>query len=191
MIEELIIKFNILVNYLASLGPLAGFFLIVLESILPILPLGVFIAMNVEAFGPFVAYIVSYTATVMGCIISYYVFRYFLAKYYDKIIAKSEKRIKASKRMKKVKFSHLVLLLSLPFTPASLVNALCGVNKISQIKFISAILISKIFTIYFWVFVGKNFIDSLKNIKVMALIGFMLVTAYALSKIVSKKMDLE
>ncbi len=191
MIEELIIKFNILVNYLASLGPLAGFFLIVLESILPILPLGVFIAMNVEAFGPFVAYIVSYTATVMGCIISYYVFRYFLAKYYDKIIAKSEKRIKASKRMKKVKFSHLVLLLSLPFTPASLVNALCGVNKILQLKFISAILISKIFTIYFWVFVGKNFIDSLKNIKVMALIGFMLVTAYALSKIVSKKMDLE
>ncbi len=191
MIKELLLKFDVLVEYLASLGPAAGFFLIVLESIIPVLPLGVFIAMNVEAFGPFAAYIISYFATVVGCILSYYLFRTLLANYFERKIATKEHLLKASNRIKNISFSQLVLILSMPFTPASLVNALAGINKMGALKFSASILVGKVFDIFFWVFVGASFKESFENPKIMIMIISMLLVAYITSKLISKKMNLE
>lgn len=191
MIDNLIQSFDTLVMSLAGLGVIAGFFLIILESIFPILPLGVFIAMNVSAFGSLVAYIISYSATVLGCLMSYYLFRQLFSDWYFKKIKKRKKLQKASKTIKKIEFYKLVLVIALPFTPASLVNILCGINKVSQIKFIMAILIGKLFTIFFWVFVGKTLVESFLDPLVMLSIAIMLLFAYILSKIVSKRMNLE
>lgn len=191
MLEELIFKYYIVINHLIGLGPMAGFLLIVLESIIPILPLGVFIAINVEAFGVIVAYLISYLATCLGCYLSYLVFRQYLSAWYEKKVAKSAKLKRASKKIKKIKLSNLVLILALPFTPASLINALCGINKVGQRKFITAIIIAKIFTIGFWVFIGKNLSESFRDPKIIITVAFMLCLAYLISRIVSRKMEFE
>jgi uncharacterized membrane protein YdjX (TVP38/TMEM64 family) len=64
-----------LTNTTSTLGPLFGIFLIILESILPILPLAAFIALNMEAFGTFWGFIISWFATSLGCVLSYYAFK--------------------------------------------------------------------------------------------------------------------
>ena len=54
-------------NSLGLFGPILGCFLILVESILPVLPLSVFITLNFYAFGHFYGFVISYVLTVIGC----------------------------------------------------------------------------------------------------------------------------
>ena len=73
MINNLINNF---VLQLSSWGLIGGLFLILLESIIPALPLGVFIGMNMLAFGNVTGFFLSYFSTIIGCMISFSVFKY-------------------------------------------------------------------------------------------------------------------
>lgn len=61
----------------------------------------------------------------------------------------------------------------------------------SKEKFITALLIGKVFTVIFWGYIGKSFIESLTDIGSIIFIVVALVVAYIISKIVSKKMNIE
>ena len=180
-------------NFISSGGILFGFLLVLVESFIPVLPLAVFIALNTHAFGPVVGIIISWIATCIGCFLSYLLFRYLSDKVIDKLLLyKYKKRIqKAIKKFKKISFPSLVLIVALPFTPAFLVNIVCGIVKTSKRKFIASILIGKIFMIIFWGYVGKSIIESMLDIKTIIIIVIMLVVAYIISKIVNKKFNIE
>ena len=60
------------INYMQAYGALFGFFIVVLESILPWLPLCVFIALNIASYGTVIGFIISWVATITGCILSYH-----------------------------------------------------------------------------------------------------------------------
>ena len=66
-----------LTNFLMSIG-LLGYvlscFCILIESIIPVLPLSVFITLLFYKFGSLFGFIISYIFTVLGCIISYKIF---------------------------------------------------------------------------------------------------------------------
>ena len=94
-------------------------------------------------------------------------------------------------KFNKIKFQSLVLILTLPFTPSCLINLLAGVSSMSKEKYLSAILVGKAFMITFWGYIGKSFIESLTDIKALIYIGVILLLAYIISKIVSKKMNIE
>ena len=69
---------NDIVEYLTLLlqhgGFLCGILLILLESIIPALPLGVFIALNINAFGLIIGITISWLATCLGCYLSFLFF---------------------------------------------------------------------------------------------------------------------
>ncbi len=182
-----------IVNTLNNGGPVIGFILILLESFIPPLPLGVFVALNCKAFGLVFGIILSWVATIIGCILSYTLF-YLLS---EKVIEKrlkgknKEKIMRARESFYKISFTGLVLLIALPFTPAFLINILAGLTKISRRKFIASLLIGKVFTITFWGYVGKSFIESITDLKAILFLTLSLIIAYIVSKIVSKKMDIE
>ena len=52
-----------------------GIFIIILESILPMLPLGLFVAFNVLIFGNVLGFFMSWGATLIGCSLSFFIFR--------------------------------------------------------------------------------------------------------------------
>lgn len=52
------------------IGMFMGCFVIVLESILPILPLAVFIALNMMVFGNVLGFIISWLSTIIGCLLA-------------------------------------------------------------------------------------------------------------------------
>ncbi len=65
-----------LVNVMVSFGPFGGFLLVLLESVLPPLPLGAIVGLNMLSFGNVFGFLISYIATIIGCIVSFYLFRY-------------------------------------------------------------------------------------------------------------------
>lgn len=192
MITEIV---NNIVAYIQLYGPWLGFIIIILESIFPFLPLFVFIALNVEAFGTILGFILSWSATIVGCLLSYFFFKYLVGNRLDKYLNKNKKKKEKLKKVinaiRKVKFSTLVLIMALPFSPAFAINIACGVTNVNFKKFFLSLLISKVSIIYFWGFIGTSLLDSLMDITILIKVIIMLVIAFVISKFVMKKYDIE
>lgn len=185
---------NDIVAYLTTLlqntGVLFGVLLVILESIIPALPLGVFIALNINAFGLVVGIVISWLSTCFGCYLAYSFYR-FLSKNILKNLLTNKKLEKVIKKMKTIEFSNLVVLIALPFTPAFLINIACGIINMSKKKFIAAILTGKIFMVIFWGCIGKSLLESITDIKTIIIVSIFIIVAYIVSKIVSKRMKIE
>lgn len=180
-------------NLISSGGIPFGILIVMLESFLPVLPLCVFIALNISAFGLIIGVLISWIATCMGCYISYLVF-YHLSNdvIYKKLSQKNKKKVeRALKSFKKLSFSGLVVLITLPFTPAFLINILAGLTFVSRRRFLAALLIGKIFMVIFWGYIGKSFIESITDISAIIFILATVIIAYIISKIVAKRVNLD
>ncbi len=168
-----------------------GFLLIVLESIIPILPLALFIAVNMILFGNAIGFILSWIATICGCLLSYFLFE---KGFSSKIYRNLDKHVKTKKlieSIRKIRFSNLVVIMAIPFTPAFSINIGAGLSRMSLKKFFFALVISKLFIVYFWGFVGTTLVESLTDIGVLLKLACILLLAFVLSKMVLKKFNLE
>lgn len=168
-----------------------GFSLIVLESILPILPLALFIALNLMLFGNIVGFILSWVATICGCILSYSIFKYGFSRFIYNVQENHPKSKKIISSIRNISFSNLVIIMAIPFTPAFSINIGAGLSKMRFKKFFFALLISKLFIVYFWGFIGTTLIESITDITVLIKIGIILLLAFVLSKVILKKFNLE
>lgn len=190
--------FNEVYNYIIEIisssvifGPIFACLLIFLESILPVLPLFVFITIIFVAYGYVFGFILSYILTCLGCIFAFYLCRTFLKDFFEKRIRKIDKLDSLMKKMDKINLSSLVILIAIPFTPAFGINIAAALSKIDFKKFLIAIIIGKLSMVAFWGFIGTSLIESLKNPKIILIILIMLLIAFLLSKIVTKKLEIE
>ena len=156
-------------NYLSSFGLAGGFILVVLESMLPVLPFGLFVGLNILAFGNVVGYLLSYIATVCGTFLVFLFFRKVVKKHFDKWIngKKREKINKAVYKMTHFDFNVLVVVLAIPFLPTSLFNVAGGLSDMSARKYLLALLISKISITFFWGYIGKSLLESVRSPKIL------------------------
>ncbi len=185
-----------LTNFLLSIGMwgyVLSCFLILIESIVPALPLSVFITLLFYKFGPFLGFIISYIFTILGCLMSYKIFNSKLRYKFDNYIDRKDvkKLNKLKNRIKKIKFNNLCLIIAIPFTPAFLINIAAGIVNMNFKKYFYALLIGKIFLIIFWGFVGTSLINSIKNPINLVYIIIMLIICFIISKLVSKREGLE
>lgn len=180
-------------SFISSGGLLFGFFIVYIECLIPVLPLSVFIALNVNAFGFFIGVLISWIATCLGCVTCYYLYVFLGDKLTKKFISKKTYMKVKDKidRFRDIKFSQLVLVITVPFTPSFLINLLAGLSHMKKEKFFLGLLVGKIFTIIFWGYIGKTLIESLTDVKALIYIGVTLVVAYIISKIVTKKFGIE
>lgn len=178
---------------IANGGYFFGFFLTFLESYLPFLPLSVFVALNVNAFGFLLGCFISWLGTCTGSYTCYLLFRLLESKLTEKFLnRKTIKKIhNALEKFNNIKFTELVLLLTLPFTPSCLVNILAGITNMSKDKYLWAIAIGKSFTILFWGYLGKSVIKNITDLKSLIYIIITLLLAYIISKLVSHKWNIE
>ncbi len=181
---------NSMIAYLGVAGPIMGCILIILESILPILPLCVFITLNCMTFGYVAGYIISWIFTCLGCLLSFTIIEKGFKNWFDRKIRSMKAANKIMKVVEKCNVSELAMIVAVPFTPAFLVNIAAGLSKMDVKKFMIGICIGKLFMVYFWAFIGTNLIQSLTNPIIIVKVIFMLIIAYILSKIVTKKFNL-
>lgn len=180
------------ISTLSFLGPIAGIVLILFESILPILPLSVFITLNMITFGNLFGFVISWIATIVGCTLSFGLFRCFSNKLYRFLKEKDQKSIKLwLKRLSKIPFTSLTLIIAIPFTPAFFVNIAAGLSKMSYEKFFISLLIGKMIMVYFWGYIGTSLLESLTDVEVLIRIIVLLIGTYILSRVVEKKFHVE
>ena len=192
---EVFSKLNELLNsFLLNLGiygPILACFLIMFESIVPILPLFVFITINFIYFGPILGFILSWLFTVLGCILSFFLFRKKMRHWFSKKIEKHSKFQKMMKNINHLKCEQLTTLIAIPATPAFLVNVCAGLSKITFKKFLVSFSIGKIFLVLFWGIVGTSMIEALTHPIALIKVLILIVSSYICSKIVSKKLNIE
>ena len=176
-----------LINVLGSAGAILGCLFILVESILPVLPLSVFITLNFMTFGNLLGFIISWVCTIMGCMLSFYIFKNGLSiRLYNKF-KNNKKLVKVMSSIEKMSFRKLVVLIAIPFTPAFLVNIAAGISRIDTKKFFWAIVIGKISLVYFWGYIGVSLIDSISNPIILVKVFCIVILMYAISFVFSKK----
>ena len=175
------------VNSSSFLGPVFACFLIFIESIIPVLPLFVFITVIFLKYGAIFGFILSWLFTILGCMSSYFLVKYLANKFFKLDGPKLKKIISMIKR---VSFPELVTIIAIPFTPAFLINIAAGMAKMPTKKFILAIMIGKISLVLFWGFIGTSLVDSLNNPIIMLKIVIIVLSAYIISFIVNKKFNI-
>lgn len=181
--------YDIIMNTIDTLGvygPALGCLFIVLESILPPLPLFVFITINFIAFGKLLGFIISWFFTCLGCILSYFLVKKFLSKWVVKKINNVNLLNKCLNYIKNLTLTQITVILAIPFTPAFMMNIAAGLADMDFKKFLTSILISKLFLVYFWGTVGTGLLESFKNPSSLIIVLIMVVLAYLLSIIIKK-----
>ena len=174
------------IDMLGVYGPLLGCIFIILESIIPPLPLFVFITLNFVAYGKLVGFIISWICTCIGCLLSYFLVKKFLRNWVLKKIKNVDLWTKWMSYIENLSLSKVTVILAIPFTPAFIVNIAAGICNMDFKKFSVAILISKIFLVYFWGVVGTGLLESLHNPRSIITVIVMMVVAYLVSLIIKK-----
>lgn len=174
------------IDALGVYGPLLGCVFIILESIIPPLPLFVFITLNFVAYGKLVGFIISWICTCIGCLLSYFLVKKFLRNWVLKKIKNVYLLTKWMSYIENLSLSKVTVILAIPFTPAFMVNIAAGICNMDFKKFSIAILISKIFLVYFWGVVGTGLLESLHNPRSIITVIVMMVVAYLVSLIIKK-----
>ncbi len=185
--------YNLIISLIGSVSGLGIFIdcmLIMIESIIPPLPLGFFVTILFINYGIIPGFLMSWIFTILGCVISFYLFQTAFKGLVDKYVRNNKYSDKFIKLIDNIKFSDLVLIIAIPFTPAFLINIAAGISKISIKKYLPALLIGKISLVLFWGLVGTSLIESLKNPISIIKVLILLFITFIISKIVSKKLNI-
>ncbi len=172
-------------------GPILGCFCILIESIVPILPLFVFITINFLVFGNIFGFLISWLFTVLGCLMSFFLFRKKIKNWFDKKMKEKTRVKKIMNTVNKVKLEQLTSIIAVPFTPAFLVNIAAGLSKMSFKKFLIALCIGKVFLVLFWGFVGTSLVQSLTHPIAFLKVVVLVLLAFITSKFINKKFELD
>lgn len=191
MFETIDTFIDTLLQSLGIWGPIVGCFLITIESMVPVLPLFVFITLNFLAFGNILGFIISWFFTCVGCSISFFLFRSkFQTWWYKRLKNKGLISQDTMNKITSLKFEQLTTIIAIPFTPAFLINIACGLSKMTYKKFLASLMIGKTFLVYFWGFVGVSLIESVKHPENLLKIFILLLIAYFISKVVNTKLKI-
>lgn len=186
--------YDLIMNTIAALGvygPLLGCLFIILESIFPPLPLFVFITINFIAFGKILGFFISWICTILGCLIAYYLVKRFLRNFVLEKIRNIDLLTKCLHYIENLSLTKITVILSIPFTPAFMMNIAAGISNMDIKKFLPAIMISKILLVYFWGMVGTGLVESFKNPSSLITVVIMLLIAYIASLLVKKIFKLD
>ena len=193
-IVELMKNIDVWLNdFLLNLGvwaPILASILIVVEGTLAFLPLFVFVTVNVLVLGSIVGGILSWICTVIGSFLAFTLFRKGFSKLFDKHINKGKVK-KFMKLIDKLKFTQLVLIISIPFAPSFFINMGAGLSHVNARKYFYSLLVGKVLTVMYCGILGTSLKEALTNpsaiIKIFVLVG----SAYLFSFIVSKRFNLD
>ena len=122
---------TILDNYLHAAGIWGGIlccFLIILEPLLPVLPMFIFVTINILVFGTVLGLLISYICAVLGCLLFYIVFNKLLSKKAYKFYKDRQKLNSLVKKYKDIRIETLTTIISMPFTPAFMINLFASIS---------------------------------------------------------------
>lgn len=166
--------------------------IIFIESILPCMPLGVFVTGIFYTYGNFYGLLLCWICTCLGCMASYhlcnkYIRNFIENKFIKKLRKKTQRKIyEVIEYIDGLSISSLTLLVACPFTPAFVLNIAAGLADVDKKKYLTALIVGKPFMIYFFGVIGTSLIESITDPNTIIKVLLMMFVAYGLSKICDK-----
>lgn len=165
-------------------GPLIGILLPIIEAFFPILPLILFVTINVTVFGFFWGYLFSWIGNCLGSVLLFMLIRKIGGKKLEEKI-KSSKYSAALEKIKSKNFSVLFLLYCFPFTPSFLISGTSALANMSTKEFLTALLPSKLIMLISLAVIGVNIKSFFENpIRSVLFVALVLLLNILLKKIV-------
>ncbi|MDQ0232237.1 TVP38/TMEM64 family protein [Metabacillus malikii] len=172
-----------------SFGPFFAILLPLLEAFFPFLPLVIFIVANVNSFGLWFGFLLSWIGACTGSIIVFFIMRR-LGNW--KLI----KRLKDKKTFRRLLvwierrgFSPLFLILCFPFTPSAAINVVAGLSKIGYWQFILAVLTGKFVMIFMVSFIGQDLHALITQPVRAVVVAFVIFLLWFFGKRVEKRLN--
>lgn len=165
-----------------ALGIIVGFLLAFGEAFLPFLPLFAIVIININSYGFILGFLSSYSATVLGSYLVFLTVRYFFRKPAQRYILKHERLRKMLAFIDLKGFSFLLILLSLPFTPSSVINVIAALSNMRKTVYLSILIVAKAIMILLMSVVGYDITSFFTSPLQLTLSGVFLVVLYFFSK---------
>lgn len=143
-----------------SLGPIPGILAPMIESFLPFLPLVAIIVANVNAYGLWEGFFLSWAGVSLGAISVFLLVRLLGGRFRKLIERKFPRGGRFIHWLESHGFTPVFLLACFPFTPSSVVNVVAGISGLPWKTFAIATVLGKGVMILLVSFVGND-IDSM------------------------------
>lgn len=169
-----------------SLGPIPGFVLTFIESFLPFLPLIAFVIANAAAYGLLKGFLVSWSATSIGSIIVFLIFRKLRNKRWVRKISENKQVKKVTVWVENHGFGPLFLLLCFPFSPSSIINIVAALSNISVHQFILAVLLGKTVMVFSIAYIGSSIMEFAQNPFRTIIVGVCIILFWIIGKYFEK-----
>lgn len=154
-------------------GPIIGILLPIIEAFVPVLPLVLFVTINVTVFGLFWGYLFSWIGNCLGSFLLFMIIRKIGGRKIEGKLRKSKYSV-ALEKIRSKNFSVLFLLYCFPFTPSFLISGASALANMSTKEFLMALIPSKFIMLISLVAIGVNissfFEDPLRSILFVAAI---------------------
>ena len=176
-------------SYYRTLGPLFGLFLPFIEAFLPFLPLFVIIVANVNAFGFFWGFIISWAGSVLGGYAVFYIVRKFGHHRSLHFITKKSTVQKFIRWVDTNGMSPLFVLLCFPFTPSVLINIVAGLSNIRRKLYFVALFMGKLVMIMLMSVIGQDITELVTNPRKLIFSISAIVLLWGIGKWVEKYLN--
>ncbi|MGO1996276.1 MAG: TVP38/TMEM64 family protein [Staphylococcus equorum] len=126
-----------------NLGYIVGFLLPFIEAFIPILPIIVFVIVNVNAYGFIIGTLLAWMGTVAG---SYIVFLFFRRLTHTRYMKKIQQRTSVQRLIHFIDRKGVLpifILMCFPFTPSALVNIVASLSHIKAHAYLTVLIASK------------------------------------------------
>jgi uncharacterized membrane protein YdjX (TVP38/TMEM64 family) len=194
-IIEIFSEFEVWLNdFLMNAGVWAPIFscaLVFLEGILAFLPLFIFVTVNVLTMGNILGVILSWFFSALGGFTTFIFIRKVFNKPFRKRISKKPKINKFMTVIDGLKYSQLVLLTSIPFSPSFFINLGAGLSNVNMKKYFCALVIGKFVEMIFLAYVGVGLVECLTNPVALIKVIVVVLAGYLVSVAVNKKFDMD
>lgn len=145
-----------LIEHYSSLGLIVGFLWPFIDSYIAMFPLILIVTVNVNAFGFWEGFLVSYIGSVTGTIGMFFLVRHFGHKLARKILYRPGKNNRLMSWVDEAGFGPFFLLISLPFTPSFLLNVFTAISRVKTSSYLPASILGKFIMILTISYIGND-----------------------------------
>jgi uncharacterized membrane protein YdjX (TVP38/TMEM64 family) len=172
-----------------SLGLFVGFIITFLEAFMPFLPLILFIAVNVTAYGLFWGFILSWLGTLLGSFAVFLVVRKFgRARFMRKWVQKRQIQ-RLIRWVDMAGISPLLVLLCFPFTPGIVVNIVAGLSSIKKKYYFITLFISKWAMVFLLTFIVQDISELIRSPKKIIIVCLVLFLLWVFGKLFERALN--
>lgn len=167
---------------MGDFGYILGFLLPFIESFIPVLPVFVFVFVNVDTFGLFLGIVISWLGTFLGSFVVFLIIRYFSN---TRVMQKVKNRRDVRKFLNfinKQGVTPIFVLLCFPFTPSSLMNVVAGLSQMKVKTFFLVLAASNLIAMALTGILGREMHSILSSPIRVVIVVIILIGLWILSR---------